>query len=74
MVPPDLHGFHRWVFDSLDILNDFTGQVVVNRELGGAGERDPWATSFGQLACCELERRLGAYPVDGPALCTLPDY
>ena len=33
--------------------------------LSGAGVRDPWATSFGQLACCELERCLGAYLVDG---------
>ena len=24
--PPDLHGFYKWGFDSLDILNDFTGQ------------------------------------------------
>ena len=23
--------------------------------LSGAGESDTWATSFGQLACCELE-------------------
>ena len=30
--------------------------------LSGGGERDPWAASFGQLACCELERRLGACP------------
>ena len=30
--------------------------------LGGAGDRDPWAASFGQLACCKLEYRLGAYP------------
>ena len=34
--------------------------------LSGAGERDP----FGQLACCELERRLGAYPVDGSSFWT----
>ena len=30
-VSPDLHGFYMWVFDALDILNDFTWQVVVNR-------------------------------------------
>ena len=24
--------------------------------LSGVGRRDPWAASFGQLACCELER------------------
>ena len=27
---PDLHGFYKWVFDSLDVLNDFTRQVVVS--------------------------------------------
>ena len=34
----------------------------------------PWAASFGQLACCELERRLGAYPVDASAFWTPPEY
>ena len=38
-----------------------------------AGERDPWATSFGNLACCNLESRLGAYPVDSSAFWTPPD-
>ena len=42
--------------------------------LGGAGGRDPWAASSGQLACCDLERCLGAYLVDGSAFWTLPDY
>ena len=28
---PDLHGFYEWVFGSLDVLNDFTKQVVVSR-------------------------------------------
>ena len=32
--------------------------------LSSAADRNPWAASFGQLACCELERCLGAYPVD----------
>ena len=32
-----------------------------------------WAASFGQLAC-ELERRLGAYPVDDSGHWTPPDY
>ena len=27
-VPPDLHGFYRWVFDSLEVLNGFVRQVV----------------------------------------------
>ena len=42
--------------------------------LSGAGERDLWATSSGNLACCELECRLGAYPVDASAFWTPPDY
>ena len=32
--------------------------------LKGIGQRDPWATSFGDLASFHLERCLGAYPVD----------
>ena len=35
------------------------------RGLSVAGDRDPWAASFGQLACCELERCLVAFLVDG---------
>ena len=42
--------------------------------LSGAGARDPWAASFGQLACYELERCLGAYLVDDSAFWTPPDY
>ena len=38
--------------------------------LSGAGERAPWASSVGQLACCDLERRLGAHPVDAAAFWT----
>ena len=30
-IPPDVHGFYRWVFDSLDLLNNFLQQVVVSR-------------------------------------------
>ena len=30
-LPPDLHGFYRWVFDALDVLNGFFRQVVVSR-------------------------------------------
>ena len=30
-VPPDLHGFYEWVFDSLEVLNGFLRQVVVSR-------------------------------------------
>ena len=43
-IPPDLHGFFKWVFDSLEALNGFLGQVVVSRRdegsvggLGGSG-------------------------------------
>ena len=41
--------------------------------LSGAGDRDPWAASCGQLACCELELSLGTYPVDGSDFWTPPD-
>ena len=34
-VPPDLHGFCKWVFDALDVLSDFTRQVVVSRRDAG---------------------------------------
>ena len=30
-IPPDLHGFYRWAFDSLEVLNGFLKQVVVSR-------------------------------------------
>ena len=30
-IPPDLHGFYKWVFDSLEVLNGFLKQVVVSR-------------------------------------------
>ena len=30
-IPPDLHGFYKWVFDSLELLNDFLKRVVVSR-------------------------------------------
>ena len=30
-ILPDLHGFFRWVFDSLELLNGFLKQVVVSR-------------------------------------------
>ena len=33
----DLHGFYKWVFDSLELLNDFLEQVVVSR-------RDCWSS------------------------------
>ena len=42
--------------------------------LGGGGGRSSWAASFGQLACLELERCLGAYPADSSGHWTPPDY
>ena len=30
-IPPDLHGFYKWIFDSLGLLNDFLKKVVVSR-------------------------------------------
>ena len=33
-IPPDLHGFYRWVFDSLELLNGFLKQVVSRRDVG----------------------------------------
>ena len=34
------------------------------RSKDGFGYSEPWASSFGDLACSFLERCLGAYPVD----------
>ena len=42
--------------------------------LGAAGGRDPWVTSFGQLACWELVQCSGAYPVDESAFWIPLDY
>ena len=33
-IPPDLHGFYRWVFDSLEVLNCFLKQVVSRGNIG----------------------------------------
>ena len=41
--------------------------------LSGIGQRDPWATSFGDVASFHLERCL-AYPVDFGGAWTPPDY
>ena len=38
------------------------------------GERDPWAASFGQLACSALECCLGAYLADNSSFWTPPDF
>ena len=42
--------------------------------VSSTGGRNPWAASFGQVACFELERGQGAYPVDESAFWTAPDH
>ena len=42
--------------------------------LTGVNRRDPWATSFGDLASFHLERCLGAHPVDFGGAWTPPEY
>ena len=42
--------------------------------LRGAGDDNPWAASFGNLAFGALERCLGAYPVDFSGSWTPPDH
>ena len=42
--------------------------------LSGISDKDPWATSFGDLASFHLERCLGAYPLDFASCWTPPDY
>ena len=44
-IPPDLHGFYRWVFDSLELLFGFLKQAVVNRRDEGfeSGPSGPYA-------------------------------
>ena len=41
-VPPDLHGFYKWVFDSLAVLNGFLREVVVSRRDDGIREWTRW--------------------------------
>ena len=41
-VPPDLHGFLKWVFDSLEVLNGFLRQVVVSRRDDGIRRWSRW--------------------------------
>ena len=42
--------------------------------INGTSNRDPWATSFGDLASFHLERCLGAYPLDWAGSWTPPEY
>ena len=41
-LPPDLHGFYKWVFDSLEVLNGFLRQVVVSRRDDGIRRWNRW--------------------------------
>ena len=41
-LPPDLHGFYRWVFDSLAELNKFFRRVVVSRRDEGIRRWKRW--------------------------------
>ena len=41
-IPPDLHGFYKWVFDSLEVLNGFLRQVVIIRRDEGIRNWKVW--------------------------------
>ena len=41
-IPPDLHGFYKWVFDSLEVLYGFLRQVVVSRRDDGIRRWSRW--------------------------------
>ena len=41
-IRSDLHGFYKWVFDSLGLLNDFLKQVVVSRRDIGIRKWTRW--------------------------------
>ena len=41
-IPPDLHCFFQWVFDSLEVLNGFLRQVVVSRRDDGIRRWNRW--------------------------------
>ena len=41
-IPPDLHGFYKWVFDSLGVLSGFLKQVVVSRRDVGIRKWTRW--------------------------------
>ena len=41
-LPLDLHGFYRWVFDSIEVLNGFFRQVVVSRRDEGIRRWKVW--------------------------------
>ena len=41
-VPPDFHGLYKWVFDLIDLLNDFLKRVVVSRRDVGIRKWASW--------------------------------
>ena len=41
-IPPDLHGFDKWVFDSLELLNSFFQHVIVSRKDLGIRKWTRW--------------------------------
>ena len=41
-LPPDLHGFYKWVFDSIELLNGFLRQVVISRRDEGIRKWKGW--------------------------------
>ena len=41
-LPPDLHGFKKWVFDSIELLNGFLRQVVISRRDEGIRKWKGW--------------------------------
>ena len=41
-IPPDLHGFYKWVFDSLELLNALLKRVVVSRREVGVRKWTRW--------------------------------
>ena len=41
-IHPDLHGFYRWFFDSLELLNGILKQVVVSRRDVGIRKWTRW--------------------------------
>ena len=43
-IPPYLHGFFKWVFDSLEVLNGFLRQVVVSPRDVGIRNWTRWLT------------------------------
>ena len=54
-IPPDLHGFFKWVFDSLEVLNGFLRQVVVSRRDDGIRKWTRWLSRmFGFGLICFL--------------------